>query len=220
MINREQNSTERIAGKQLLQVCHNLRNPISQIFTASSIGVQLTDGNDELKKMFEIILNASRLFAETITTLEKRAHYEEQVLPERFNIISFLRQQILFFGFDERMRYRTKCEQVHEREEVFVSAIPSDMLLIISNILYFLLSISEQAEKNDLRIISHINSTSMEIEFLHTSHTKNEFIVNEQSQNELIQDLSPFLSANNSQLDIKNISDHSLKVNLEIPLSL
>ena len=219
MIDREANSTERIAGKQLLQVCHNLRNPISQIYTASTIGLQLAEGNDELQKMFEIVMNASRLFADTITTLEKRAQYEEQVLPDRFDIISFLRQQILFFDFDERMRYRTKCEQYHGCEELFVSAVPSDMLLIITNILHFLLARSAASEENHLKITTRSDAAMFFVEFIHTSQSKNNRRLNNQSQNELLRDLSPFLSQNHSHLRIENISDDAVKLEFGIPLA-
>lgn len=150
MKERNEISTAHIVGSQVLQVCHNLRSPLSQFVTASIIGSQLTEDNPDLKRLFDIMSNAAHLFTDTVNIMERRVAYEEAVVPERLDIVAFLKQQMLFFEFDERMRYKTKSSLKANPESIEVEMIPSDVLLVLSNIMYLFLDRVTHAQQSTL----------------------------------------------------------------------
>ena len=166
MKERKEISTAHIVGSQVLQVCHNLRSPLSQFVTASIIGSQLTEDNPDLKRLFDIMSNAAHLFADTVNIMERRVAYEETIAPERLDLVAFLKQQMLFFEFDERMRYKTKSTLKANPETIEVEMIPSDVLLVLSNIIYLFLDRVTHAQHSTLDMEFTTDNSGLTLHFV------------------------------------------------------
>ncbi len=165
MQEKERISTASILGKQVLQVCHNLRSPVSQFVTAAVLGEQLSSDHPDIQKIFRIINNAARLLAESITVMERRTAYEEGIAPERIDLVPFIQDQLLFFEYDERMKYKTECTFHRTQEEVHVLVVPSDLSLLIANLLDSLLRRLDHALKSSLHLSIDVGIDSVDLSF-------------------------------------------------------
>lgn len=219
-MDKQSYSTEYILGKQVLQVCHNLRSPISQFITASVIGTRLTNDQPDINRLFEIISQAAHLFADTITCIEQRVTYQNEALSQRVDLVVFMRQQILFFEFEERMRYKTKCTFTSDTEPLPVSIVPSDFLQIISSIFYYLFDRVDHAVRGTLDIHAHGNTSLAQIRFTQRCELiDTDALSHERSGVAMIENLQSLLQMNHMKMTIDDEAPQSVSINLDLPLA-
>lgn len=165
MIDPHDLSTYTLLGKYVHQVCHNLRNPLSHIVTASALGSEQALAPEEARQLFSVIRGAALRLTEIIRSAEHRAVHEMQHEMQRTDIGALIDEQIAFFEFDPRLRYRVSFRRRGDTDPTMARVVPAELVLIISSMMLAFLDASEPTMKYEITVTTSQDDVGTEVQF-------------------------------------------------------